>query len=64
MKDWKKKTLYFGPLVLAALQCYYGDNKYKMRTFFQKLVLTYTLGKYFFAAATFRGFRGISFITE
>ena len=21
--------LYYGPLVLAALQCYYGDNEYK-----------------------------------
>ena len=30
--------IYFGPLVLAALKCYFGDNEHKMQTYFKTLV--------------------------
>ena len=34
-----KWNLYYGPLVLAALKCYCGDNGHKMQTSFKTLVL-------------------------
>ena len=34
-KRWK---IYFGPLVLAALKCYCGDNGHKMQTNLKALV--------------------------
>ena len=38
-ENWK---IYFGPLVLAALKCYFGDNGHKMQTSFKTLVFQRT----------------------
>ena len=36
---FKKWKIYFGPLVLAALKCYFGDNGNKMQNSFKTLIL-------------------------
>ena len=33
--EFQKQNLYFGPLVLAALQCYHEDNEEKNTKFFE-----------------------------
>ena len=37
-RKFKKCKIYFGPLVLAALKCYFGDNGHSMQTCFKTLV--------------------------
>ena len=37
-RKFKKCKIYFGPLVLAALKGYCGDNGYKMQTSFKTFV--------------------------
>ena len=38
MKNIYEVEANFGPLVLGALYCHYGDNGYKMPAFFKTLV--------------------------
>ena len=37
-KKFEKWKIYFEQLVLAALNCYFGDNGHKMQTSFKTLV--------------------------
>ena len=37
-RKFEKWKIDFGPLVLAALKCYFGDNRQKMQTSFKTLV--------------------------
>ena len=37
-RKFKKWKIYFWPLVLAAMKCYFGDNGHKMETSFKTLV--------------------------
>ena len=37
-RKFEKWKIYFGPLVLAALKCYFGNNGHKRQTSFKTLV--------------------------
>ena len=37
-RKFEKWKIYLGPLVLAVLKCYFGDNGHKMQTTFKTLV--------------------------